>query len=108
MILTIEINTTKDDPMLVDKALGRIYTIDGVEDVRLLDTGIEELEQENRLLRARNERLEGGWQGLTEQDKARIRTRAKYHWEMTAHEYACKIQEMTIEELRQKNQGGNS
>ena len=60
MILTIEINTTKDDPMLVDKALGRIYTIDGVEDVRLLDTGIEELEQENRLLRARNERLEGG------------------------------------------------
>ena len=58
MILTIEINTTKDDPMLVDKALGRIYTIDGVEDVRLLDTGIEELEQENRLLRARNERLE--------------------------------------------------
>lgn len=59
MILTIEINTTKDDPMLVDKALGRIYTIDGVEDVRLLDTGIEELEQENRLLRARNERLEG-------------------------------------------------
>ena len=35
MILTIEINTTKDDPMLVDKALGRIYTIDGVEDVQI-------------------------------------------------------------------------
>ncbi len=58
MILNIEITTKKDDPMLVDKALGRIYTIDGVEDVRLTEqaVGVEELEQENRLLRARNDR----------------------------------------------------
>lgn len=60
MILTIEIDTTKQTPDLIDKVLGRIYTIDGVEDVRVIESGIEELEQENRLLRARNERLESG------------------------------------------------
>ena len=58
MILTIEIDIKKETPDLIDKALGRIYTIDGVEDVRVIESGIEELEQENRLLRARNERLE--------------------------------------------------
>lgn len=58
VILTIEVVTTKDDPALVDKALGRIYTMDGVEDARLVEAAIDELEQENRLLRARNERLE--------------------------------------------------
>ncbi len=57
MILNIEITTSKDDPMLVDKALGRIYTMDGVEDVRLTQpVTIEELEQEVRLLRAEVER----------------------------------------------------
>lgn len=58
MILNIEVTTKRDIPDLVDKALGRIYTIDGVEDVRLTEggAGIDELEQENRLLRARNDR----------------------------------------------------
>ena len=60
--IVLELVLTKDTPDLLDKVAGRAYTIDGVEDVRLVEQepGIEELEQENRLLRARNERLESG------------------------------------------------
>ena len=74
--ITLEIDLARPVDELEAKVMGRAYTIDGVEDVRrLLDTGIEELEQENRLLRARNERLEseakqqpaaqGGYAGIT-------------------------------------------
>lgn len=50
MILNIEVITKRDIPDLVDKILGRIYTIDGVEDVRLTEatTGVEELEPVNK------------------------------------------------------------
>jgi hypothetical protein len=37
MIITIEVIQTKHDPLIVDKILGRIYSLDGVEDVELLD-----------------------------------------------------------------------
>lgn len=58
MIISIRIDTEKAVPDLIDKALGRIYTIQGVSDVALVEhqPGVEELEHENRLLRARNER----------------------------------------------------
>jgi hypothetical protein len=36
IILIIEINVRADDPELTDKILGRIYTMDAVEDVRLI------------------------------------------------------------------------
>lgn len=62
MILNIEIELEKPVADLADKVMGRIYTLDGVKDVRLTEQSlpVEELEQENRLLRARNERLESG------------------------------------------------
>ena len=34
--IALEIDITKDDPSLLDKVAGRAYTIDGVEDVRVV------------------------------------------------------------------------
>ena len=34
--LIIEVEVKYEDPELTDKILGRIYTLDGVEDVRLI------------------------------------------------------------------------
>jgi len=39
--LTIIITTDRDDPELVDKILGRIYTLDAVTDVKLADNPTE-------------------------------------------------------------------
>ena len=41
MIITIEIKTNRQDDELIDKILGRIYTIDGVDDVKQLDGNVE-------------------------------------------------------------------
>ena len=41
--LIIEVEVRHEDPELVDKILGRIYTMDSVEDVRL----IEEIKEDN-------------------------------------------------------------
>ena len=39
LTLTLEIDVKGDDPALLDKIAGRAYTIDGVEDVRVVQTG---------------------------------------------------------------------
>jgi hypothetical protein len=44
--LVIEVEITEPDPELNDKILGRIYTLDGVEDVRLLFASQQEPKQE--------------------------------------------------------------
>lgn len=36
LTLTLEVDVKGDDPALLDKIAGRAYTIDGVEDVRVL------------------------------------------------------------------------
>ena len=41
MIITIDIKTNRQDDELIDKVLGRIYTIDGVDDVKQLDGNVE-------------------------------------------------------------------
>ena len=41
MIITIDIKTNRQDDELIDKILGRIYTIDGVDDVKQLDGNVE-------------------------------------------------------------------
>ena len=46
MIITIEIKQRKEDPELLDKVLGRIYTLDSVEDVKLIETKESENESE--------------------------------------------------------------
>ena len=37
MIITIDIKTNRQDDELIDKILGRIYTIDGVDDVKQIE-----------------------------------------------------------------------
>lgn len=44
--LVIEVEITEPDPELNDKILGRIYTLDGVKDVRLLFASQQEPKQE--------------------------------------------------------------
>lgn len=52
MIITLKITTNKEIESLVDKIMGRIYTMDGVEDVELMHTiqmvGIKDEDQESQ------------------------------------------------------------
>ena len=45
------------------------------------------------------------WVGLTDDDKKQIKKEANYHWEMTAGEYADRVQQLTEAKLKEKNNG---
>ncbi len=77
-------------------------------DEQNLDMLVAELDRENRLLRARNERLEAErrkpWVGLTDVEIARVVSLAGFAPDWAEAQIATQIVRVLEQQLREKNQ----